>query len=473
MFTVLEVDTGEAASETVFDSAKAANAYAEKARAETGKRYRIKRIVLNDAWKQREAERLVNGSYKPLPEAWINANWYRESEKVRDHFAHVSQIDGTKIAYTQSPENGERDIQTVCKASTYLARYFGDTLAPHEISHFAALLGEDIQLNICDKPETFSRIYREAEGVNNENSGSRSCMAKQFSALEYHPAYVMGGGDLAIAWLESDNVIVARAIVRPERKTFVRLYATEQRYQVKLLDKLQEQGYVRAFSFCGARLLRVIIEDDCVLLPYIDGETQNVEDCGDVLRISESGDIDGAQSDTMSKGYVSLESGRVTCECCGYRVSEDETQYVSERFYCDSCAANETFYCEYYHETYTNDVESVEVVIRRSGRIATWCNDAADHHAFLCDHAGCYYDDSVFSPVEVIVDRHGNTETWCNEECVDDYFVCENCHQVFAIGLMNSHCADTCEDCARELRRARLLEIASNTLACAALRRAA
>ena len=132
MFRVIFADTGEPALSIYFDTATQASAI--RACLATARPLRIARIV-NDSWRIREALRFDNGTYKPLPAIVMQAKWFIGSEADRNHFAHRANSDSSKVAFTESPEKGMGDKQTVIPINRYLARYFGDELRSEEIAN--------------------------------------------------------------------------------------------------------------------------------------------------------------------------------------------------------------------------------------------------------------------------------------------------------------------------------------------------
>ena len=236
-------------------------------------------------WQDREWLKLAGkapyAGYTPLP--WTLG-------PISDHFAHYSRKNPALVAFTESDDKGERDIQTPMRPGRYLKRYYPE-LNDKEVLRLAewfttGLLPAPIGLSKLDfatTPEAIASIYAE---------GPESCMsgeARSFGegdVLSRHPASVYGAGDLAVAYMMNGGKVIARAVVWPSARTYGRAYPTLDRWKTDgfaswedadahkraFLDALAGAGYSRddGTSFIGARLLAVR-EDKGWLMPYVDG----------------------------------------------------------------------------------------------------------------------------------------------------------------------------------------------------------
>jgi hypothetical protein len=156
-----------------------------------------------------------------------------------------------------------------------------------------------------------------------------------------HPARIYGAGDLQLAYIETDHVIVARCLVWPEKLLMSRCYGDK-----TLMDsELKKLGYVTfdmggpKYGFRGARLLKQKNSDGYDLMPYIDGPIQGFNDCGDHYKIG---------------------SDRTASSQCGH-VLEEVTIELYPRgevfFGCQEEAdeSEEIFYLEQYHSYVLRD----------------------------------------------------------------------------------------------------------------------
>lgn len=427
MFRIIFADTGEAALSLTFASATDASAI--RACLATARPLRIARVV-NDSWRIREALRFDNGTYKPLPAIIMQAEWFANSESDKNHFAHRANSDSNKIAFTESPEKGMDDKQTVVPINRYLARYFGDKLRSEEIAKISALYtSPEYALTIGNDAESFRFAYSNQD-VKSESSFYSSCMrySREYFGTPCHPAETYAAGDLAIAYITSPDdsaKVLARAVIWPDKMQFVRVYGIDETIRVALVDMLESRGFERADDWRGARI-RAIEFDGRLVVPYIDGDITSLEydDDDDVMTVSRHGNVDGSST----RGWAHSNSGRITCEYCGDRVCEDDTRHVGSELWCDSCFSDNAIFCEY-NEEYFPDSDSFSTVQSRHGE-QMWHDTAVNRHSFYCDRTEERYDNGYFTSIEVNT-RHGIRE-WCEEETGDDFFTCEKTGEAFS-----------------------------------------
>jgi hypothetical protein len=431
-FQIIQIDTGNPIPGLLIDSPTDALACIAAMQTETGLRYRMARAVDADTnWRLREATRMVDGTYTPLPDWWTDSIWWRNATTVADHFAHVSEC-GTMVAYTQTAEKGADNIQTPIKASRYLTKYLSDCLTPQEIVMIGARFAgpADAKLSIAHDAADFARVYLAAEHCA-ESSSYPSCMRYEAATFgtPCHPVEAYAGHGLAIAYVQlEDGSIPSRAIVWPEKKIFVRVYGLLESDKHNLVTLLTEEGYTRADGFRGAKLSRIPFRgDERVLVPYIDGDTQRLEDRGDYLIVTPYGGIDGSST----AGWSELEDTENTVECenCGRREDEEDAHCVSEQTWCARCADRHAFYCHATGEMFENGVGS-RTVITRYGREETWCEGACDGETFHCDATDATYHYRYYTLIEVRFP--GGTEIWCAEETKDSYFHCEQSNKYYS-----------------------------------------
>lgn len=421
MFRVIFADTGTPALSIAF--ASAAEASAIRASLATPRPLRIARVV-DDSWRIREAFRFDNGLYKPLPAIIANAEWFVHSDADKNHFAHRANSDPAKIAFTESPEKGMDDRQTVIPINRYLARYFGDKLRSEEIAKISALYTTpEYNLIISEEREDFRFAYS-GQDVKSESSLYFSCMryTKEYFGTPCHPAEAYAAGDLAIAYITSPDdsaKVIARAVIWPDKMRFVRVYGTDEKIRVALVDMLESRGFERADDWRGARL-SVVEFGGRIVVPYIDGDVTSLEhdEDEDFMTVSRHGNIDGS----TTRGWTESATSRHICECCGNREHEDNMRHVGGEIWCDSCVDSNATFCEY-EEEYFPDSESFLQVNTRRG-VQTWRARNVERHAFYCDRTEEYYSDHDFTQIEV---ETGNNriETWCEEESEDLFFTCE------------------------------------------------
>lgn len=439
MFHVVYADTGAPALSIAFTSATEASAI--RACLATPRPLRIARIV-NDSWRIREAHRLFRGEYTPLPAIIANAEWFVDSDADKNHYAHRAKSDSNKIAYTESPEKGMDDKQTVIPINRYLARYFGDKLRSEDIAKISALYtAQNYSLTIGNDAESFRFAYS-GQDVKSESSLHFSCMryTKEYFGTPCHPAEAYAGHGLAIAYVvdpDDDKIVIARAVIWPEKMRFVKVYGTDETVRVALVDMLESRGFERADDWRGARL-SVVEFGGRIVTPYIDGEVTSLEhdEDEDFMTVSRHGNIDGS----TTRGWTESASNRHICECCGDRAHEDDMRHVRDELWCDSCVDSNAIFCEY-DEEYFPDSESFLQVNTRRG-VQTWRARNVERHAFYCDRTEEYYSDHDFTQIEV---ETGNNriETWCEEESEDLFFACEKTGLAYSCEAFRSVSVET------------------------------
>lgn len=499
MFQIIDVDTNTPVIDTTYPTADDALRARESF---PNVKTRIQRIV-DDSWILREQARLDDGTYTKLPQ-------FISIYTKRSHYAHVAKKDPTKIAFTESPEKGMRDVQTVIPASTYLGRFAGDLLSAHEIRDIAARYEmrdkvTDSLLTISFDRKAFRFAYND-QPVKSESSNHTSCMAKPAQSYTHgsnlHPAeaYATDEQGLAIAYTvapDNPTSVTARAVVWPTNMSFVKVYGLEDAHRIALIELLRAKGYTRYSDFIGAPLARIPVHSDTspydsdgeFLMPYIDGEERGIEDCPDDGRffICDNGRGDYIADETCGVMHVGDRSSRRTCDNCGDRLHRDDVYYVNGDTWCQGCYDNEAFNCAYSGESYSNDRGEPTQVWRRLRRRnpapgnsthytveETWALENAQDHAFYCEHNDQWYASSDFTAIEVTVrttytttrETIGEdgmrrtsvtrttttTQTWCLEDTEGECFLCPDCEEYFATDMAHPDSVGTpdglrCHEC--------------------------
>lgn len=334
------------------------------------------RRIVSKAWKDRELGRFADGTYRALP--WANLPALTLTE---DHFAHVSTIDGARIAYTQDAAKGAGDIQTRVKPGRYLTQFYGDVFDAPTIARMAAEFdnefGEKLTLSFARTADDIERVYKD---------GPSSCMSRVacYYDSSAHPVRVYAAGDLQLAYLERDGAITARALVWPEKLVHSRIYGDTTR----LADVLESAGYSKG-SLEGAKLTR-IEEDGGFVVPYID-DVNSCKDCGDYLVIDRVGDINCSIINGLSRASF-------TCSSCDENVDAADCQTNAEGMpYCDKCYSDRYGRCE--HDDIECPAEELQEVICPNGRgyrtTQVWGARAVDSYAFECEATGDLYSNDL------------------------------------------------------------------------------
>jgi hypothetical protein len=340
-------------------------------------------------WVWRETARFQFGSYQ----APLFIEQLRTLNKIDQslwwHFPHISTEEPTMVAYTPSPDYGQRDRQVRTKVGRYLTQFYGGVLTENQIRSLANGV-KQLQFHISKERRDFEEIY----SANEDECDIGSCM--QGDAYNFdshcHPCITYAAGDFAITWLTDsvmDDRLVARAVVafpdNPDDAHFVRVYGSE---ADALHDMLVERGYAKRDRYTNnPRLL--CIEDngdeDRYVLPYIDGSDRTVSMHhidGKMYWLVGNNKGDNVQYATNTNG-LSEEIGEV-CGHCGDRVrggvedmsySEWHDRHIGEcciddYHYAysrngnqDYIHADECVYCEtdseYYHDQFLDHYDIV------------------------------------------------------------------------------------------------------------------
>jgi hypothetical protein len=320
-------------------------------------------------------------------------------------WAHVAKTDPTRIAYTQDNTKGERDIQTITSLGKYLKRHM-PTCPDHLLRDFVTRYTVDP--NACGITDDLDRM------IHIVRTGPESCMSK-FLIDERHPYRVYDPKfGWAMAYRKQGEAYWGRALVNTKDKHFVRSYKRNPSGGYSNSDEmleawLENQGYRGVGDWEGCAVARIPAGqyDSRFIMPYIDGNSQQIIDCGDHMEITDDGEYDATTTD----GYAE-ESCSSNCDHCGDRTYDDDLHSVGyhgdtqvchhcldnhytwvrgrsgEHYYLDH---NSAVYCEsddtYYDEEY---LDRYDVVM---------CEDSGNYYLldemWRCEGSGNFYNESV------------------------------------------------------------------------------
>src|SRR5208283_5092633 len=426
-FTLLNLETKEPLAnprgETrTYKNGKAAARAAAFVSAKTGVKVQPRKLAkADDSWKDRESARM-GAEYALAPYslriAAIDAGH-------GNHFVHLSAKQPGRLAYTQSPEKGMADIQSIMSLDAYLAKYLPDLDSGTimEIREdFARLTAPEAQFKLATTPKDIEQVYTNfAENCEQVSSSCMRYQRRSFGAsLPVHPVQVYGAGDLAIAYLtNSEGETTHRALCWPDRKVYSRMYGDDS----SLHDALKAAGYVKCRHYYardghgsleGARLLVIRNDNDSIVAPYIDGALGMNLTCNKA-KLSLSYDYACNNTDGLACDEEEEEEREpeYTCEHCGDEVSEDDTFLIytsrlGAESWCEHCRESYSFYCEGYERDYSSRVvDSVEVE-----GLGTCSEYYADNHCEQCEHSERWHrvDDDALA--EVVINDEGETEKW-------------------------------------------------------------
>jgi hypothetical protein len=342
-------------------------------------------------WEAREYARDYQ-SYKKPP-------WTGHIPRIRGHYAHISISDPTKIAYTPSPEYGQRNRKVTIRPGRYLKQFYPH-ISDAEIARLVGDMGRDYSeydLAFAASADDIERVYKR---------GPNSCMSKSADIYDSHchPVRVYGDSDLKLAYLQlkKDQRITARALVWPEAKKIGRIYGDILRLRKMLTDLGYDQEDEMGKDLMGAKIRRIhdTNHPDRLVMPYIDGtQSYRVVDKDWV-------EIDDASENACYQNGLDGEpdSCSYSCEHCGDGVHEDDAYSVmtsrrNVETWCIGCYENNSTRCEHSHENIANDEARAVLVPSRyasEGYMSQdWASWVVDDNAYYCDHLEEYVSDSV------------------------------------------------------------------------------
>ena len=385
-------------------------------------------------WISREARRMGQ-EYELVPwhtQEWFSAKYGDSTNPVFYHMPHLSEKHPGLIAYTENFDKGRRDIQTPIKPGKYLQRFFGDVLSPDEIREWASkcsVQNSAYELHFTTDADEIERVY---------TNGPHSCMSHKNWDSGIHPCRVYSEGDLALAYLTKGDDIVARTIVWPENKTYVRIYGDFDR----LKALLEDQGYCQGYSD-GARI-KAIPYREAYIMPYIDGaDLASLTDDGAFFVIDNRGMYctDNTNGTTDNGKY---------CEHCESHTNDDTftvNNHGTLETWCEDCYSDNSAVCEHCDENV--HVAEIRTVRRRSTRGTTieeyWCDSCCDNDATECeDTEELWHSDCIATTAD---GRHISVDAYD-----DDYFTCDHCAEIFPNDEYKEHDhGSVCTACHSEL----------------------
>ncbi len=338
-------------------------------------------------WQTRERARIVGGEHKQVPEQWHTT--FREGgtdcvDKIYlNYYPHVSKLDPSKIAYTENPTKGEKDVQTQIKPGKFLKKVLPDLPDTKVQELVQAFNGNSISgvLRFAIDEAHIVFVYR---------NGPNSCMGHETSCYRtgsVHPVSVYASGDIGIAYVENPNnagKISARVVVNFLNKQYSRVYGETS--MIKPL--LENAGWEYSdTALKGARMLKRTNNDGDIIAPYLDGCCQSIEVNGKYLHIGHDGDYNAVQTNGL------LESGYF-CHHCENAIDENDCRSGGDYDYCDDCWHEFFFHCEDCSETTCND----DGVAINEGSYYV-CDGCFDRDYFTCGecsenkHTDDHYDD--------------------------------------------------------------------------------
>jgi hypothetical protein len=299
----------------------------------------LARVLRNHRpWFNREWHRSNGEMHPAVFKAWAvaePADWHQ----LVMEWPHVSKQGAHMVAYTRDEKYGEADRQLAGTVPKYLTRHF-PKLPSNVIRDISGMYVEAKFGIVRTMPEMLDII----------KNGPPSCMGGQGERFRdlcgRHPyeAYDPEHG-WHMAYVKEGSRYTGRALLNDEY--WVRTYRSREGStsysdtDERLNSWLREQGYRKARDWVGFSLKRIDMNNDCgFLAPYLDGDNKDVEATHTMLRIVNEGDGDYHCSNTDGDADI---RNSCTCDCCGARMSEDDTYSVGrgDTQVCSHCYDNE------------------------------------------------------------------------------------------------------------------------------------
>lgn len=220
-------------------------------------------------WYDRESQRIASGHYETT-EVLAEIN-----RMYPGYFIHVAKADRQLVAYTQSIEKGERDIQTPIKLGVLMRKLnnlWTDTYIADQVAkHFAEL---NVTFELISGPKVTACYDLFPWG---------SCMSCKGFTKTYHYdvlANFYSGDTLHVALVKDGNgTPIGRSVVDPIRKVYIRSYGDRQ----KVARTLQNAGYTLGGYVSNdenprqyaVRVVEDIGTHATAYLPYLDDRDAN------------------------------------------------------------------------------------------------------------------------------------------------------------------------------------------------------
>lgn len=305
---------------------------------------------------------------------------------------HVALKDQTRLAYTRDEQKGRDNVQTLTSIGKYLARHWPhvrDDIRRDWAGRFVPMhyelrdtmqgiitgieMGPQSCMHSLNGNIPFGRHQRNQlmEYVNGEREQHYVSWYQHPYAV-YNPNY---GWRMAVRTSTDDKLnVLARALVNvgDTHKVYVRSYGrdsiddTDSNDDEKLNAWLEEQGFVHKNGWpSGLKLDRLDHPEGGLMVPYIDGNNDDVDDKGTYLILRRGGKYSCCNADAQ----IATVNIIGKCSDCGDEIEGDEDgnhdgRDVGEdgdRLVCRSCANDYTYVEGPHGDYYVPDRDAVHV----------------------------------------------------------------------------------------------------------------
>lgn len=356
-------------------------------------RFQLREGANDINWRDRERKRFEDGTY-------VCPEWLMPHSLI-DHFLHLSTDKSNLLAYTQNDEKGKADVQSRVSFKGYFEKHHKKMATTTYITLeklYSDLIGSKDAIKFATTPEAIVEVYTNFD--HNSNGVAGSCMrGNGWNGLPFHPTYVYGAGDLAVAYLVNDHgQTTHRALCWPEKKLHSRVYGTS-----LLNDKLRAAGYSRCRYYgseytrmSGARLLAVPIEGNpnVYLMPYIDEESHaRLSEDGKYLSMIAPGEAKVGEKKIYSCRSQNGATGEYTpvfrCARCNNVANRPILVHTQSnpnivQHWCRSCTTEETvFRCKATAEFFSKQ-SFQQIIMHPVSGGGVWADSVFAQHGFTC-----------------------------------------------------------------------------------------
>ena len=357
----------------------------------------------------RDSEKLSDGRWRPVP--WHHYEFFKDSRYFLLHSLHMSTTKGEEglLAFAESLDKMRIERYTIIKPGRYLARFFPE-LGESEIRTWtervaASIRPAELKFIESDDKDGWVSVYQD---------GPDSCMSG--SDAECVHVYAHKKSVLRLAYLVQGEDIKGRAIVREDKKEYIRCYPNTNStdstaWHNTMREAIEAAGYTHG-NLEGVLLDMHKADDGEYTMPYLDSGSsgpQSVDMDGEYFRVTKHGEHDA----TNTNGRLSLRD-MMSCDSCNDDFDAEDMNYIDhhDHHVCNYC------YSEHYREA----------IGRRGRTVMTLADDcvycssddnhyvteyASDNEVYECAESGDYFklDDMVATPDGWVADAHATKLT--------------------------------------------------------------
>lgn len=294
-------------------------------------------------WKIREYLRVRTNAYKRI-HIWQrtdNLLDFLPTERYRNLYPHKSAGSDPLIAYTPDNDKGMRDLQVKTKIGKFLNKYLSDRMSEAEIRQVSTEFNSGqipYTLHIAKTAQEIEMVYR--------NCATQSCMSKNpdfWSVLHesnVHPTHVYESPDISCAYVKDpEGRIVARTLINHVHNSYVRIYGHDEamKYLLRITMNITSCRDLR-----DARIKRIDLPENRIVLPYLDGDSKYVEFLpdGEYLRVQREMKDAFFRQPNWELAYVNVTQ---MCINCNTRRATDGYQLENQpNGWCRTCLDDHT-----------------------------------------------------------------------------------------------------------------------------------